>query len=261
MNTESNCEQYQDTLDNLAEKTATADEIRRLRDHARTCSDCTMLLEMHEQLASPSMGELESRVPDHLVEGMWPRVESEIMKGDRLTARENRRRPIWRWVAAVQAAAIVLLAGAAAFLFVELRDLRLREATLAEKVTRQEQHLTALDWRTSRDGSGIESASSGGLARLRRLATVPGGATVAEITQFLERLPEDSQVLGARDANRLITQLPYAVSGDYDTNLDDIDTEDGLQAGEALRIIAALNLDPSQQFPAGRVREISKRYD
>lgn len=260
MNTESNCERYRDIVDKLFENTASAEEIRLLREHATLCADCAMLLEMHEHLEGPTMGDLETEVPDHLAEGMWPRVEMEIMRDDWRQLGKRRRSPVWRWVVAVQAAAIVVLVGGTALLFSQIGQLRHREAALEAKLKQQEQHLTALDWRTSRTGAGTTTASNGGSAWLRRLAA-SDDVTVAEVTQFLERLPADSQVLGARDANRLIAQLPYAVSGVHAAALDDIHTEDGLQAGEALRLIAALDLNPSQQFPAGRIAGISKRYN
>jgi hypothetical protein len=219
-----------------------------------------MLLEMHEHLVGPKMGDLEAEVPDHLVEGMWPRVELEIMRDDWRKLGGRKRSPVWRWVVAAQAAAIVLLAGGAALLFGELQQIRHREATLAEKVSRQEQHLTALDWRTSRSRVETTTASASGSTWFRRLAKTDE-VTVAEVTQFLEQLPADSRVLDARDANRLIAQLPYAISGDHAAAIDDIDTEDGLQAGEALRMIEALDLDPTQQFPAGRIAGKSKHYN
>lgn len=260
MNTQSNCERYRDIVDKLFENTASAGETRLLREHATLCADCAMLLEMHEHLEGPTMSDLETEVPDHLAEGMWPRVEMDIMRDDWQSLGERRRSPVWRWVVAVQAAAIVLLAGGAALLFGELQQIRHRETALAEKLTQQEQQLTVLEWRTTRPGTGTATASSGESVWQRRLAGA-NIVTVAEVTQFLERLPGDSQVLGARDANRLIAQLPYAISGVHAAALDDIHTEDGLQAGEALRLIAALDLDPSQRFPAGRIAGISKRYD
>jgi hypothetical protein len=260
VNTQSNCERHQDIVDKLFENTASVEEIRLLREHANLCADCAVQLEMHEHLEGVRLEDLESRVPNHMVEGMWPRVEMDIMRDDWRSLGERRRSPVWRWVVAAQAAAIVVLAGGAALLLGELQQIRHRETALAEKLTQQGQQLTALEWRTSRTGTGAVTYSTGGSMWLRRLAGTDD-VTVAEVTEFLERLPEDSQVLGARDANRLLAQLPYAVSGVHGAALDDIHTDDGLQAGEALRLIVALDLDPSQQFPAGRIAGISKRYD
>lgn len=258
MSNNTDCEQFQDVMDELFEGAATGDAVEQLREHAASCPDCAMLLKMSEHLKGSSLSELEAAVPDRLVEEMWPRVELDVMRDEWRKKGEKGRPSVWRWVAAAQAAAIVLLAIGAAMLFGELNETQRRETALTGQVASQEQRLAAVELWTS-----ITAAPSahptGGPAWKRQLADMEN-ITVAEAVRYLERLPEDDLVLDVRGTKRLMMQLPYAVSGVPPDALTDISINDGLQAGEALRLIAALGLDPSQQFPAGRISGLSRRY-
>jgi hypothetical protein len=250
------CEQYQDEMDRVFEGTASEADSSRLREHAASCPDCAMLFEMHRQLEGTSQAELEAAVPDHMVEGMWPRVELDIMRDSWREAGERRRSPVWRWVVAVQAAAIALLIAGSAYLFIELNRIRHDEAALIERIAVQDEWIETLEERTS-PPEERPAAVTADFTRRR----LPAGVTVAEATRYLERLPEDASVLGARDTRRLLTQLPYAFPGTGRETTAGIRADDGLQAGEALRLIASLNLDPSQRFPAGIIARLSAQYD
>lgn len=244
------CEPFQEILDRLFEDNATTEDTARLEDHAVTCADCAMLLEVHRHLAAASLQELEAAVPDRLVEEMWPQVERATRSESR-TARPSpslkgrRHSVVWRWVAAAQAAAIVLLAAGVFYLFDQLRTIERREADLAGQVAE-------LDWRTS-------TARRAGVEYRRESKS--GGLSVAAVTRYLRRLPEDTPVLAARDARRLMSQLPEAGPAARPDDLHDINIRDGLMAGEALKLIAALDLDPSMTLPARQLRAMSRRYD
>jgi Tfp pilus assembly protein PilN len=217
-----------------------------------------MLLKMTEHLKGGSLSEFEAAVPDRLVEEMWPRVELDIMRDEWRKKSERGRPRVWRWVVAAQAAAIVLLAVGAAMLFGELNKTQRSETALTEQMAMQEQRLAAVERWTSTT-TAQTAHRMGGTTWQRQLADMEN-VTVAEAVRYLERLPEDDLVLDVRGAKRLMMQLPYAVSGARPAALTDIRTDDGLQAGEALRLIAALDLNPSQQFPAGRITGLSRRY-
>jgi hypothetical protein len=215
-----------------------------------------MLLKMQQHTGESPLSELEAAVPDHLVDGMWPRVELETMRDDWRRAAERPRRVVWRWVAAAQAAAVVLLAAGATLLFGELKDIRVREIALAEQVAVQKERLSTLERRTERSTTRTAAVARGG-ERLGRTA----GVTVAELIRYLEKLPADAQMLDARETRRLMTQLPGALPNARPEKLSEITADDGLQAGEALRMITALDLDPSQRFPSGLIRKLSKQFD
>lgn len=244
------CEPFQEILDRLFEGSAAAEDTARLEDHAGTCTDCAMLLEMHRHLGAESLQELEAAVPRRLIEEMWPRVDratrSDIRDARPSPSLKFRRRPVaWRWVAAAQAAAIVLLAAGVFYLFDQLKTIERRETVLAGQVAE-------LDWRSSTAGQvDVE---------YRRKSKSPG-LSVATVTRYLRRLPEDTPVLSARDARRLMSRLPEAGPAARPDILLEINVRDGLMAGEALKLISALDLDPSMTMPAGQLRANSRRYD
>ena len=257
------CERYQDILDRLFEGSASDEDVRRLRGHADRCPDCAALLELHRELHGPTLTELEAAVPDRLVDGMWPRVELELMKDDWREAGRAGRAPVWRWVVAAQAAAIVLLAAGALYLFDELESVKNRDASLTSWMASQQNQLTELQGRTSTYPERIAAQNAGSI-RERRLDSA-GDVTVGEATRYLRRLPADTRVLDARGARRLVSslagELPQSVPGAHPEQLAGIELKDGLQAGEALALLAALELDPSSRLPAGGIVSISKRYD
>lgn len=240
------CDPFQEILDRLFDGSATPDDTARLEGHAQTCEDCAMLLEIHGHLGVESLHELETAVPNRLVEEMWPRVERATRNTGRQAGLSAFPRPVvWRWVAAVQAAAIVLLAAGVLFLFGQLKSIEHRESALAGQVAE-------LDSRTS-----AARQFNGNHVQVPK----PASYSVAMVTRYLRRLPEDTQVLNARDARRLMSQLPGADPASMPDMLRDINVRDGLVAGEALKLIAALDLDPSLTLPAKQLRAISRRYD
>jgi hypothetical protein len=257
------CERYQDALDRLFEGAASEQDERQLRGHANTCPDCAVLLDLHRRLRGESLVELEAAVPAELVAGMWPLVQTEMSRDEWREAGRKGRSSVWRWVAAAQAAAIVVLAAGAVYLSGELETLKGRDADLADRVSNQQQYLSELDRRTSTDPHGAREYTAGTDWERRLGAT--GDVTVAEVTRYLRRLPADSPVLDARGTRRLLSSLPAGlpggVRGAQPGDLNGIDAGDGLQAGEALALIDALNLDPSYQLPASRIMSLTKRYD
>jgi len=257
------CEQYQDTLDRLFEGTASETDVRHLRGHADSCPDCAVLLKMHRHIQGTSLAELEAAVPDDVVSGMWPEVEKEISQEDWREAGRRGRSSVWRWVAAAQAAAIVVLAAGAIYLFGELESLKGRETDLAGRVSSQQAYLSELDRRTSAGPARAEGLTAG-IDWERRLGA-GGDVTVAEVTRYLRRLPANTQVLDARGARRLLSGLPSGLPGSgrgaRTGDQRGINASDGLQAGEALALIDALELDPSYRLPTSRIMSLTKRYD
>jgi hypothetical protein len=257
------CERYQDTLDRLFEGAVPEEDVRRLRGHAESCPDCSALLEIHRRLRGAPLAELQAAVPDRLVEGMWPRVELELLKDDWRRASRPRRSPVWRWVVAAQAAAIVLLAAGAVYLQGELNSLKNRDANLNDWMALQQTQLTELRERTSGPSHGVEVGTAGSI-RDRRLQRA-GEVTVGDVSQYLRRLPANTRVLDARDARRLlsdlVTEVPQAGGGIRPGGLPAVDLADGLQAGEALELLTALDLDPASRLPAGGIPSPANRYD
>lgn len=257
------CEPYQDVLDRLFEGTASESDRRRLREHAHGCPDCHALLDLHRHVRGRPLSELETEVPAEAVDGMWTRVDAEMSRGVRKAPPVPGAASVWRWVAAAQAAAIVVLAAGAIYLFGELNTMKGREMDLADRVASQQRYLAELDRRTSARASdgGWQTA---GTDWTRRLGG-EGDVSIAEITRYLRRLPVNAPVLDAAGARRLLSGFPAALPADDfpspDGELRGVDPNDGLDAGEALALIEALDLDPTYRLPASRIASLARRYD
>jgi hypothetical protein len=256
------CERYQDALDRLFEGAASEDDERRLREHAAGCPDCAVLLELHRELRGASLAELEEAVPAAMVDGMWSRLDAELSPASRREV-VGGRRVIWRWVAAAQAAAIVLLAAGVVYLFDELNTMKNREADLSGRISTQQQYLSELDRRTppARRDDGTWAAG----AYWERKLGGTDEVSIAQIAKYLSRLPADFPVLDARGTRRLLSGLsaglPGAARGSRPEGLEGLQTGDGLKAGEALKLIEELDLDPSYRLPTSRIMSLTKSYD
>jgi hypothetical protein len=238
------CQAFQDQLDALKEGTLPEEGLHQLRLHAAACADCAMLFRMYEHLASLPQDEMEAAVPGELVDSMWPRVQKEIDQRESPSVREPVPPWKWRWLVPALSAASILLFVSAALLFSQVRQLQERERVLALKIAE-------LDVRTS----PATAAGASGLLdprRWERLLARREEVTPAEIGYVLARLPSRETILDPRTAQVLVRRLalwePFAKN-----RLSDIRTHDGLQAGEALQILDALDLEPGESIPTARI--------
>jgi hypothetical protein len=166
------------------------------------CPECALA----RRLAAWTPDKLEAAVPDHLVDGLWDRLEPEL-KPRAPVARAPRR---WWWRAAPAWAAALLLLTVNATLVKQVVSLRRQ---LAQPIP----------------GAAFAAGSSSFAHPL------PAGwreRTVGEVVTWLATVSPETTVLDPRQARAL--GAPSRLRG--------IRIDDGLQAGEALALVRAFDL-------------------
>lgn len=248
MNRSRDCELFAEQLDELVGGALTEAEAAERRRHATACADCGMLLAVREHLVETSQGELEARVPDELADSVWPSVQARVARRRPGAMRSPPRRG-WL-VPALAAASLTLLVGCG-YLLMEVGRLRERSDALVRRVEQQERWLTELN--TGPDlGPRARTAALAGGAGWQRMLARRDRISVAELRELLEAVPAELTVLDAGRLRGLRRELPFG-TGIPAATRDLLDPEDGLQAGELLRLLDALNLDSSWSLAVSRL--------
>lgn len=250
------CEVFQDRLDAVRAGTAGPEDRDRLREHAASCPDCAALLRMHERLDLPAQDELEAAVPSDLVDSMWPRVREVVGVGPAAGAKGASRwtvRPP-AWLVPAMAAAIAALLLGVGYLAGDRARLREREADLAQRVAEQGRRLTELE----RSGPGGAFRTGGPLtsAGWERALTGRETITLGEMRTLLARVPAGTTLFGASELEALSGAIPFWLRDRWSAALDGIDVSDGVQAGEMLAALRALDLDAGTSIPTARILAI-----
>jgi hypothetical protein len=261
------CERFQDYLDLRAAGQLDEQGHAALKSHAVGCPDCALLLRVQEALALPPPVELEARVPDELVTGMWARVEAALPAPAVPAAKtwapwvgRHRRRAAERTgspgpssglLAPLLAAAVVLLALLSGFLWGEVHQLRQREGRLAGELARQDRLV-----------NGFLQLASGIIAERGPWTPLPAGEswerglrhheapTLGELTELLGQLPPETTLMSAPDAEAFFwKRLAWKSLVSHDESAPVV-MDDGLQAAEALAILRSLRLTPEAKIPA-----------
>ena len=251
------CEVFQDQLDTLKQGVLAADGAEQLRLHAEACPDCAMLLRMHEHLASASLEQLEAAVPDVWVGSMWGQVEAEIATRE---SRRGGRLGGWQgsgWLVPAMAAASVLLFISTGFLLGERARLRDREGALARLVAEHETRLAELEVRTSSGAIARATGFAGRRAWEHKLSRRES-VSVAELGDMLGSLPSGVTLVDASGVEALLNSVPFWTTATWRAALDQIRAEDGVQAGELLRVLDALDVDPEMSIPTARILALSR---
>ncbi len=250
------CDVFQDQLDALE-----SGELREvgaaLRQHAAQCADCAMLLRLHEHLTASRREELEAAVPDDLVASMWRDVQAEI------ATRRSRR--AWKsggagsrnWLVPAMAAAVVALLIGVGFLYGELLRLQQRERLLVQQVTEQQGRLAEPDLGTA-TGPIARTASLVGKRRWERMLARRERVTLAELRRLIARLPAGSTVYGRAEFERLIAGAPFWITSAWRGVLIEIETDDGIQAGELLQLLESMAVDSDRSIPTSRILSYSR---
>lgn len=252
MKQKSDCEVFQDRLDALRTGGPEEDARGRLEGHAEECPDCAVLLRLHDHLALPPQEELEADVPDELVSSLRSRLAAELAprRAIKVPVGWKGRGRDWRTVAAV-AAGVLLLAGIAA-LYAEVRNLQGRERALVEQLAEQQRRLAALEVgpsvTTIARTAGLASSSGWErmLARKRRVS-------VAELSDLLSRVPSNTTIYSRSEFEALMADAPVWLTTSWRARLAEIETEDGIQREELLRLMEDRAIDPQRSIPTARL--------
>jgi len=286
MNRPITCENFMERLEEMASHAMPGEELVRLEKHADGCPDCAMLLRLHVHLVDESLADVETRVPDALVAGMWPRLQAEMSGRTGLAfSPANVRR--WQhrlrsllgtrsrspsgWLVPALAASVMILLIGGGYLLGEVNQLKQRERLLVTSLLQQEQMTasrvgTWLAWRSPAPDPQLLSGKNRGPAWLgpsRMRSSAGTGLTrtlvgeqelsVAQLANLLALLPPRTEVLGADALRTARWQRLRQREIQRVAAAANIPIEDGLQAAEALQILETLDLNPEQTFSTTRL--------
>jgi predicted anti-sigma-YlaC factor YlaD len=252
------CDVFQEQLDALLEKRLPDAGLDQLRLHAASCSECAMQLRLHEHLATPSLSELEAMVPEELAGSVLPRVQAEIAAHESTLQHQPGRWQGWNRLVPALAAATVLLCVGSGFLYWEVRQLRRQEDVLVRQVTEQGRRLAQLDSRTSMDPVA-RAASLAGRTLWERALARRNSVSVSELEQMLRSAPASTTIFSAAESEALAESLPPWMVRLAGTALSDIQSDDGIQAGELLQLIGTLDIDTERRIPTSRILAVSRQ--
>jgi hypothetical protein len=259
------CELFQDQLDSLQSGTLQEEGLRQLRLHAASCPDCAMALKVAEHLVSPSLEELEARVPDDLLASVWAGVSAE-------TSGSGATRPPWRrrrarsqtWLVPALAAASVALLLSTGFLFLRLRSAESTGARLASEVADLQRDMAGFGARTEWVQRTAQLAGSRRTqARALDFALLgQDTVTVQALLDLLEQLPPDlvlfdtSRVEGLLGAPvRPSPELREILMGMAGA-LPSPGHDGGVRAGELERWLAASGLPRDLSVPKAALLDL-----
>ncbi len=249
------CQVFHDRLEGLQRGDLAEEVAAQLREHAGTCPDCGMLLQLMERLAVPTREELEAAVPDAYVNSMWERVQSAVAVEDsefRIGGRQARR-----WLVPTLAAASLFLLLATGLLVGELRRMREREQALVQQIAEHERWLTELDLRTRSDLVARTAGLVGSQAWERLLARRER-VSIGDLEALLARLPARATVLSAAEWQGLQGTLPLWFGSVWGSAMEAVEAEDGVQAAELLDVLAALDLEPDRRISMARLLALKR---
>jgi hypothetical protein len=251
------CDHVQERLEAFAAGTLPDEEFLELMGHVDHCADCAMLLRLQKHTAALTDEELEANVPDHLVDGMYGRVMGEIGRKSPEHPTSSVRWPVFRWLVPALSTAVVVLLVGGGLMFHELRELKERENALSSRIEQQERFL--------REGSPAAASSIGLRDRLvlssgnwTRVLARQEETSIAQLQSLLERLPPETRILDAEETMILLARYDRWMESRSTGAGAGIDPADGLQAGEMIRLIRALDPDPETKIPTARLISLSQ---
>ena len=241
------CTVFGDQLDSLVRGDLPDTGVGQMRRHAGECPECAALLRMQEHLVTPSLADLEARVPDAWVASMWRDVQGGL---DAQPVAVRRR---VGWVVPLLAAATVALLFANGLTLRALARAGDRAQDLTGQVLDQQRRLAALgaDEGSTRQGSRTGLAGRGGALRALGDRT---DLTVADIRALLEDLPEDTPVIDAARARQLTRSR--LVPAAWRDALAPLDTGGEVTAGALLTVLDRMDLSGDVSVPAARLFEL-----
>lgn len=277
-----NCREFQSWLDSDRH----ANDRERMERHALGCRECSLLLRVHDHLTSESLDDLEARIPDGMVDGMWQAVSGSIAKGEAETSGKSLpiswdeptggRRPWWNphWLVPALAASVALLVIAGGLLFSELQEIQGRERALLLEQARSGGEGQGPDraYASAGPGSGTSQAmqaaprtspapgdvrpawSGRAMARAVRRQTV---YTVAELRALLEDAPADLLVLEPGQAEKLFQQNPFLRGAARRSEAAGVTIGDGLTAAEIETMMEKMKISPKVRVSRMRLLELT----
>lgn len=249
------CEEFQDRLDRLRAGEAPPEMEGWLRGHAARCEECRAVWRLQEALALPPPGELERSVPSEMVDAMWFRLRTELAARRVVRPSGERARTyaggstVSRWLVPSMAAAIALLIFGVGFLVSDRIRLREREEELSARLAQTELRAAIVGSEGPRLRASYSKGESGAVGR-----ALPRSLTLGALEAWLGGLPASTTVLDRADLELAIRSRRLGVAPAWSVVPEEVEPGDGLQAGELLRALRSLPLDPSTEIPLSQIR-------
>lgn len=257
------CLVFEDQLDALVEGSLPEDGLEQLRIHALSCPDCAILLKVKEHLALPSLEELETAVPQALLESIWPAVENRVEHGPAQVETSRAPAPRFSWLVPTLAAASVVLLLSTGFLLNDLRRTAARGNQLAHQVSELQKGLEELDARTEWVERTAQLAGRGGNRARALNFELLGRASISvgALIELLERYPPDMVLLDASQVRSLLvsTRRPSSELREILVLLDDIlapRLEGEISAGDLAQWLSSADLPEDLSIPKASLLEL-----
>lgn len=256
------CQIFGDQLDALIQGDLPEEGMRQLRLHAGECPQCRMQLRVQEHLLEPSLGELEARVPDEMVMGMWGAVEAGVRSREGSGAgakgpgpavvREDpsSRHPFQgrgRWLVPTLAAATLALLFSTGFLYWQTARLQTRAQALAQQVEDQRYWLAELEV----DGAdpAARTAALAGRNPWSRALSRQDEITLGNLRSLLARAPGDRVILSQSQLDEVLRSRVPLSPPLLREALGGISGTDGVTARELLEALDGLGVSPDTTVP------------
>jgi hypothetical protein len=223
-----NCETFHDGLLDLLSGKLGAQERRALLEHASDCPDCEAVLGVEESLQVWRDQGVVSKVPDSLVNSMWPSVQANLQPN---VYRSPTPRPSRSGIRIAGGAIAALLLVGIGYLI----------GTVGAETAKG-----PVSGPVTRTSAPAEFASTSEFAP-------------AEILTELENLPDEATLITAEEARMLLRKSAQvrrwatAVSGI-------VDSSDGVQVGEVRALVATLPADGGTVLPTALGPEELRRW-
>jgi len=267
------CRVFGDQLDALVRGELPEEGMRQLRLHAGICPECAMQLRVHEHLSSPTLAELEARVPEEMLASLWTRVEKEVegggaegvarrtLSGVPEAGGETKRPWLWGfgprsgWLVPTLAAATLVLCVSTGFLAVELNRVRGRETALAQQVAEQQGWLAALSTDRSADPVARTAALAGRNPWLRALSREER-ISVGGLRALLERMPGDRIVMTRPQVDAALRSRASMATPLFREVLVQVEGGEGVRARDLLRALEGSDVSPELTVPTSELLDL-----
>ncbi len=257
MKQKSDCDVFQQQLDAFKAGRLGKEARASLQGHADSCPECAVLLRLHDHLALPPQEELEAAIPVELLASLRSRLATDLATRRAVTTPTPQERLQRDWRTPALAAAAVVLLASVGLLYAEVRKLQGRERALIEQVAEQQSRLTEDERRTS-VAAVARTAGLAGSSAWQRLLARKGRISVAELDDLLARLPSGTTVYSRAEFEALMANAPIWLTSAWRARLAEIETEDGIQSEELLRMLDETAIDPRRSISTARLLALSQ---
>lgn len=266
------CRIFADQLDALVRGALPEEGMRHLLLHAEACSGCATQMKIQEHLVHPSLHELEARVPETLVAGMWDAVrvglrEQGNVKGleepkpharDTIREEDSSRRvggpplpppapPSFSWLVPTLAAATLILLMSTGFFYWESARLQDRATALARQVEDQQHWMAELELNAS--DPVARTAALAGRNPWARALSRQEEISLRNLRSLLARVPADRIILSQEQMEAVLRNRPPLALPLLREALGRISGTNGVTAQELMAALDGLDVNPDTTVP------------